>query len=111
MALTIPAESFRRITEKIVRGITYLEGHRYIEPPRRVDFFALDDEGAKPLRELIETAGITHAREPGIVVKRVIAPEDGVSALYEIEFWKQFKTHAAVLDHDPVRSTASDQAE
>lgn len=101
IALKIPAESFRRITEKIVRGITYIEGGRYIEPPHRVHFFALDDEGARPVRELVEIAGTTFAREPGIVVRRAVSPEDGVSALYELEFWKQFKTHAAVLDHDP----------
>lgn len=96
VAVLIPVESFRRITEKIVRGITYLEGHRYVEPPHTIQFFALDDDGARPLRELIEAAGTTLAREPGIVVRRAVAPEDGISALYEIEFWKQFKTHAAV---------------
>ena len=101
IAVSISAESFRRITEKIVRGITYLESNRFIEPPHTVQFFALDDEGARPLRELAEAAGTTLAREPGIVVKRVVAPEDGISALYEIEFWKQFKTHAAVLNDAP----------
>ncbi len=101
IALMIPADSFRRITEKIVRGITYIEGRRYIEPPHRVHFFALDDKGAKPVRDLVELAGITLAREPGIIVRRAVALDDGVSAVYEIEFWKQFKTHAAVLDHDP----------
>lgn len=101
IALSIPAESFRRITEKVVRGITYLEGHRYIEPPHTIQFFALNDEDAKPLRDLVEVAGTTLAREPGIVVRRAVTPEDGVSALYEIEFWKQFKTHAAVLSDAP----------
>lgn len=101
VGLMIPQESFRRITEKIVRGITYLEGNRFIEPPHRVHFFALDDEGARPVRELVDLGGVTLAREPGIIVRRAVAPEDGISALYEIEYWKQFKTHAAVLDHDP----------
>lgn len=100
IALKIPAEYFRRITEKIVRGITYLDTKRYIEPPHRVHFFALDENGAKPLLELIEQAGTTLAREPGIVVRKVVAPEDGISALYEIEFWKQFKMHATVVDDD-----------
>jgi hypothetical protein len=101
MALSIPAESFRRITEKIVRGITYLESRRFIEPPHTIQFFALNDEGARPLRELTDAAGTTLAREPGIIVRRVVAPEDGISALYEIEFWEQFKTHAAVLNDAP----------
>ena len=98
---SLPKASGESQKEKIVRGRTYIEGGRYIEPPHRVHFFALDDEGARPVRELVEIAGTTFAREPGIVVRRAVSPEDGVSALYELEFWKQFKTHAAVLDHDP----------
>ena len=101
MGVVIPVESFRRITEKIVRGITFLEDNRYIEPPHNVHFFALDDEGARPFQELAEVTGTILAREPGIVVRRVVTPEDGITALYEIEFWKQIKTHAAVLDHAP----------
>ena len=78
-----------------------MEDGRYIELPHRVHFFALDDEGAQPVRKAVEATGVTLAREPGIIVRRAVAPEDGVSALYEIEFWKQFKTHAAVFYDDP----------
>ena len=98
MAVVIPAEFFRRITEKIVRGITYLEDQRFIEPPHKIQFFALDDESARPLTELTERFGTVLAREPGIVLKRAVVPEDGISSLYEIEFWKQFKTHATVSE-------------
>lgn len=100
IALTIPADSFRRITEKIVRGVTFLESGRFIEPPHTINFFALNDEGSKQLRDLVDTFGTTLAREPGIIVRRAVLPEDGISALYEIEFWKQFKTHAVVMDDD-----------
>ena len=37
-------------------------------------------------------ADAVYAREPGIVVRRAVAAEDGVSSLFAIEFWKQFKT-------------------
>ncbi len=96
MALKIPEEHFRQITEKIVRGITYWESEKYIEPPHRIEFFALNSEGAKPILEVLETHGTTLSREPGILVRRAVALEDGMSALYEIEFWKQFKTYASV---------------
>lgn len=97
IALTIPADFFRRITEKVVRGITYIESKRFIDPPHRVAFFALDDAGAATMRQVLETYGQVLAREPGIVIRRAVTPEDGVSALYEIEFWKQFKTYASVM--------------
>ena len=98
IALTIPENCFRRVTEKIVRGITYMEDTRFIELPHRIHFYALDSDGSRPLLEAMKLGGTTLAREPGIIVRRVVAPEDGVSALYEIEFWKQFKTHAAVVE-------------
>jgi hypothetical protein len=97
IALSIPADFFRRITEKIVRGITYLESNRFIEPPHRVEFFALDNSGAATMHQVLEAYGQELAREPGIVIRRAVTPEDGVSALYEIEFWKQFKTYASVM--------------
>lgn len=97
----IPAESFRRLTEKIVRGIFFLENETFIEPPYEIQFFALDDTGAQPARELLAQAGITYAREPGIVVRRAVTPEDGISSIFEIEFWGQFKTHASVTSSEP----------
>jgi hypothetical protein len=96
MAVLIPAESFRRLTEKIVRGIFYVEDGKFIEPPYAIDFFALDPANSKSIRETIDRFGQIYAREPGIVVPRAVA-DDGVSALFEIEFWKQFKTYATVL--------------
>ncbi len=97
-AIKIPAEGFRRITEKIARGIFYLEDRRFIEPPYSVQCFALNDAGAQPVRELIAQFGTTYAREPGIIVRRAVAPEDGISSVFEMEFWGQFKTHAAITN-------------
>jgi hypothetical protein len=41
-----------------------------------------------------------YAREPGIVVRRTVTPEDGMSSLFEVEFWHQFKTYASVERRD-----------
>jgi len=100
VAVRIPAESFRRLTEKIVRGIFFIEDKKYIEPPYRVEFFALDDLGAQPARELVNRFGVTYAREPGVIVRRAVVPEDGISSIFEIEFWGQFKTHASVTNEE-----------
>jgi hypothetical protein len=101
IGVRIPAECFRRLTEKIVRGIFFLEDKKFIEPPYHVLFFALDDASAQPARELIDQTGVTYAREPGIVVRRAVVPEDGISSMFEIEFWGQFKTHALVINEAP----------
>jgi hypothetical protein len=100
VALRIPAESFRRITEKIVRGIFYIEDKKFIEPPFTVSFYALDDASGGHIRKVLDKFGETYAREPGIVVRRVVTPEDGISSVFEIEFWEQLKTYASVTRPD-----------
>jgi hypothetical protein len=98
--ILIPEEGFRRITEKIVRGITYVESGRFVEPPFEVKFYALRDEHTAELRAVLDSHGTTLSREPGIVIRRAVAVEDGMSGLYEITFWGQFKTHASVGTSD-----------
>jgi hypothetical protein len=95
-AVLIPKESFERITEKIVRGIFYIEEEKFIEPPHKIDFFALAPEDATFIEDLLTRFGTEYAREPGIVVRRAVTPEDGTSAIFAITFWKQFKTYATV---------------
>jgi len=95
-ALLIPASSFRRITEKIVRGIFYIEDKQYIESPYIIDFYALQDDGASEIIELLAHFGKEYARGPGILIKSAITPEDGISAIVSIEIWGSFKMYAAV---------------
>lgn len=94
----IPAELFEKVTEKIVRGIMYVEAKRFIEPPLRVQFFP--DSAHMPSSEflqVIQTHGKTLERQPGIQINHVTTPEDGVSGLFEIIFWGgQIKTYASV---------------
>jgi hypothetical protein len=33
---------------------------------------------------------------PGVVVRRAVAHDDRLCSLFEITFWKQFKTYASV---------------
>jgi hypothetical protein len=96
IAVLVPVESFRLITEKIVRGIFFIEEQKFIEPPNKIDFFALGEEDAVFWEQVLDKFGTVYAREPGIVVRRAVAPDDGVSSLFSIEFWKQFKTYASV---------------
>lgn len=96
VAVLIPANSVRRIAEKIIRGIYYVEDGKFIEPPYIIDFFPLDPRNEKYIRQSIERFGKTYAREPGIVVGRAVAQEDGMSSLFEIVLWRQFKMYGSV---------------
>lgn len=97
IGIPIPAESFRRLTEKIVRGIYFIEHKKFIEPPYIIEFYALTDEGAEPIKALIEQHGREYAREPGIVVRLAVPHDDPMSSLVEISIWAQVKMYASVL--------------
>ncbi len=96
IALKIPESSLRRLTEKIVRGIYFLEEAQYIEPPYLIGFYVLEDEGAGSVIDLLNRFGTEYARGPGILINRAITPEDGVSSIISIEIWGSFKMYASV---------------
>jgi hypothetical protein len=81
------------MTEKMVRGIVYREDDAFIEPPHKIDFFLVEDEGAKECKELLDQFGEVYKRDPGLEIRRAVL--DG-GDVYEITFWQQFKTYATV---------------
>lgn len=97
-AVTIPARHFRRITEKIVRGIFYLNDGRYVEPPYTVTHYALTETGAAEIEQALSDHGEQFAHEPGIIVRRAVAHEDKTSSFFSIEIWRTFKLYASVDD-------------
>jgi hypothetical protein len=97
LAVLVPAKSFERITKKIVRGIYYIEDHLFIDPPYDIEFYALpEDDGVALWKDALDRFGSVYAREPGVLVRRAVAHEDRLCSLFEITFWKQFKTYASV---------------
>ena len=97
MAILLPKDGVDQLTKKIVRGISFIEGSFFVEAPYRVEVFVLAEEGATAIRRVIEPFGKEYARGPGIAVRRVVAADDSKSALFEIEFFQQFKTYASVM--------------
>lgn len=96
LAVRISSDGFHSLTEKIVRGIFYVVDQKFIEPPYVVESFPLNPSTTGPVREVLDRFAVIYAREPGIVVRRAVT-EDGVSSLFEIEFWGQFKSYATVM--------------
>ncbi len=78
-----------------MRGIFYIEEGIFIEPPYAIDFYALAEDYKSVWQHALGRWGKIYERPPGIVVRRAVA-DDGVSSLFEITFWKQFKTYAVV---------------
>jgi hypothetical protein len=100
MAVQIPRASFTAMTEKIVRGLVYLEDSAFIEGPYKIETYIVDDESAKVCKEMLEKAGEVFKREPGLETRRARVDGDKRTAIYEITFWQQFKTYATVSKLD-----------
>lgn len=98
VAIPISASAIRRLAEKIVRGLIYLEDRRFVQEPFKIDHYVLSDEGAAPVRAALIKFGKVYERGPGIRVVRAVTPEDAMSGFYEIEIWGHFKMYVSVMD-------------
>jgi hypothetical protein len=97
-AILLPAKSLQKLTEKIVRGIFFIEDQRFIEPSYGIQFFALTNQDARPMVDIVNRFGTTYAREPGIVVDRAVTPGDRTSSVFRIVIWGRLQMYAAVLN-------------
>jgi hypothetical protein len=96
VGLPIPVEYFTLIAVKVVRGLFFVEEQRFIEPPYTIDHYVYDEEEARPFEAALAKFGAIYAREPGLIVHRAVAVDDGLSSLFKITFWKQLTTYATV---------------
>lgn len=98
VGLPLPANAMKRLVEKIIKGITYLESERYLGDTADIEHHVIREADVSQIRELLYRHGERHSRSPGIEVVRAVAPEDGVSAIYRIEIWGRFVMYASVIE-------------
>ena len=95
-AITIDSESQTKITEKIVRGILYLEESVFVCEDYEISTHVLHDQVAINILDRIAKHLVVHSREPGITVLRATVPEDKTSSVFAIEIWGRFRTYCIV---------------
>jgi hypothetical protein len=96
VAISIPAKGLQKLTEKICRGIFYLEDDLFIEPPYNVVHHVVPD--LDPIVTILGQFGKIYAREPGLTVCRDVPNDNPNAALFSIEIWGQLKMYASVSD-------------
>lgn len=96
VAITISAHGLKQLTEKVVRGLTYLEEGKFIESTHEIENFVVNEAGASEFRAALDRFGTTHERLPGLRIRRAAIPEDRLSGIFEIEIWGQLKLYASV---------------
>jgi len=95
-ALLISEKGLKFLVEKIIKGIAYLEDDRYLDATTEIKHYVISNQSVSGIEKLLEKHGTVHSHEPGIVVVRAVAHEDGVSALYRITIWGQWVMYASV---------------
>jgi hypothetical protein len=96
VAITISARGLKQLTEKVVRGLTYLEEGKLIETTHEIENFVVNEAGASEFCAALDRFGTTHERPPGLRIRRAVIQEDRVSGIFEIEIWGQLKLYATV---------------
>lgn len=96
--INLPAAWITQICEKIVRGIFYVKHERFIEPPFKIVWYALDNDNSVEIRAFIDSHGVEYARGPGFIVRECMPPENNNYAMYKIDLWGQFRMYAWVSD-------------
>jgi hypothetical protein len=100
VAITISAKGLKQFTEKVIRGLTYLEGGKFIESSHEIENFVVNEAGASEFRAALDRFGTMHERPPGLRIRRAVIPEDRVSAIFEIEVWGQLKLYGTVMPRE-----------
>ncbi len=95
--VALPKRSIEQIVEKIVRGLTYIEDRKFIEPTHVIESHVLREDAACDIRQMLSQFGKSYVREPGLRVERAVTPDDGVSSFYRIEIWGRFVVYASVV--------------
>ena len=94
VVVPVSATGIRRLVEKVVRGVAYMQDRKFVEKPYKIEQYVLTDDGAGPLKEMLDRFGTVYERGPGITVIRAVVPEDQMTAVYGIEIWGRFKAYA-----------------
>lgn len=94
--ILIKEEDLKKITEKIVRGTSYVIDGNYIDKNYKIDIFFTHNESASELIDVINKFGNYYKLGPGITLGRAVVPEDPICCLVAVEIWGKLRLYAAV---------------
>jgi hypothetical protein len=97
IGVVISKKSVRRLAEKIVKGIYFLQHGKLIDHTYSITFIERQDSDWERVSEPIERHGKEYARGVGIVVRQAIAEDEPMCSLLKISIWGEFKMYAVVL--------------
>lgn len=79
-----------------MRGLTYLQLQRLVEPPHEIRMHLLHPQDAWVFNETLDRHGTTLDLSPAIRARVARAENDPISAVYEFVIWQRLSIHAYV---------------
>jgi hypothetical protein len=110
----LPHDALVKLTEKIVRGITYIVDKSFIEDDYVIEAYFVEERAAADVLYMIARYGTVYHRGPGILIQRAVTAEDPKTAMYAIEIWQRLKMCATVMSrvvHEEVEEEIKRQSE
>jgi hypothetical protein len=94
LAVPLDAKGLRKLTEKMVRGVVYVENAEFIDENYEFVISFMKNEDANFLLKIAEAGGGVIHRGPGISVTRAYLPSDKRVGVFVIEIWQRARFYA-----------------
>lgn len=86
--ILIPADEYKKMGEKFIRGITYVIDSTYIDSSHKINIYFQEELNASYIHGLLEQYGKKYFCGDGIIIERAVIPEDVQSGIYYIKLWE-----------------------
>ena len=94
-AIRISSDDMIAFTEKVIRGVTFLQNGRLIELPFHIESHAVDASKAAPVEELLQIYGQECGPGPFFSVVRALC-EDGTTSIFRMVIWGRLVRYGCV---------------
>ena len=98
----VDKDSLTKLGEKIVRGLTYIADHTFIEDDCCIEVHILrQGPEADEVDHLLNAHGKVYSVYPAVVVTRAKAADEPRAQMCRIEIWQKLRMHATVMPREP----------
>ncbi len=87
--MTVPVpKDLKKVSEKIIRGLEYCMGDRYIEPPNNIEVYFVEvEKNLSSVYQLLAQHGVKESHGPGFIVERVESNDGSKLVIYRVIIW------------------------